>query len=223
MTPAPLSPHVSVDLVTVAANPLMRAAASLLLLLGRLRASLSRAGAGQLMDQVAQAIQQFEIDARAGGAPAEQVETAKYALAATADDIVQNLPSEDRHVWTQYSMLVRFFGERTGGVKFFQELDRAKQNPAVNLGLLELMHACLSLGFEGVYRAAGGPGALQGIRRDLYETIRRAAPKTIEDLRRIGAGRRSRWRAAGSRCRSGRSRRRPARCCSASISCCATC
>ena len=65
MTPAPISPHVSVDLVTVASSPLMRASASLLLLLGRLRASLARAGAGQLMDQVAQAIQQFEIDARA--------------------------------------------------------------------------------------------------------------------------------------------------------------
>ena len=140
----------------------MRAAASLLLLLGRLRASLSRAGAGQLMDQVAQAIQQFEVDARAAGAPADQVETAKYALAATADDIVQNLPSEDSRVWTQYSMLVRFFNERMGGVRFFQELDRAKQNPAVNLGLLEVMHACLSLGFEGVYRATGGPGRTAG-------------------------------------------------------------
>ena len=183
MTPAPTSPHVSVDLVAaVASNPLMRASASLLLLLGRLRASLSRAGAGPLMDQVAQAIQQFETDARAGGAPADQVQTAKYALAATADDIVQNLPGDDRGVWTQYSMLVRFFSERTGGVKFFQELDKAKQNPAVNLNLLELMHACLCLGFEGVYRASGGAGALQGLRRDLYETIRRATPKTIEDL-----------------------------------------
>src|ERR1700736_2007634 len=185
MTPAPVSPHVSVDLVTIAANPLMRAAASLLLLLGRLRASLSRAGSGQLMDQVAQSIVQFEVDARAAGVPPEQVNTAKYALAATADDIVQNLPTDDRHLWTKYSMLVRFFSERTGGVKFFQELDRAKQNPAVNLGLLEVMHACLCLGFEGVYRASssgGGAGALQGIRRDLYETIRRAQPKTIEDL-----------------------------------------
>ena len=182
MTPAPPAPHISVDVVTVAASPLMRAAASLLLLLGRLRASLARAGAGQLMDQVAQAIQQFEVDARAAGAPGDQIEAAKYALAATADDIVQNLPSEDSRVWTQYSMLVRFFNERMGGVRFFQELDRAKQNPAVNLGLLEVMHACLSLGFEGVYRATGGPGELQTIRRDLYETIRRAQPKTIEDL-----------------------------------------
>ena len=182
MTPPPASPHLAADVVSVDASPLMRAAASLLLLLGRLRASLARAGATQLMDQVAQAIQQFEVDARAGGAPADQVETAKYALAACADDIVQNLPTEDSRIWTQYSMLVRFFNERMGGVRFFQESDRAKQNPAVNLGLLEVMHACLSLGFEGVYRASGGPGALQGIRRDLYETIRRAQPKTIEDL-----------------------------------------
>jgi type VI secretion system protein ImpK len=182
MTPSPAAPHISVDLVTVAASPLMRAAASLLLLLGRLRASLARADASQLMDQVDQAIQQFEIDAKAGGAPPDQVETAKYALAATADDIVQNLPSDDKRVWTRYSMLVRFFSDRTGGVRFFQELDRAKQNPALNLGLLEVMHACLSLGFEGVYRATGAPGALQGIRRDLYETMRRAQPKTIEDL-----------------------------------------
>jgi type VI secretion system protein ImpK len=185
MTPAPVSPHISVDLVPIAANPLMRSAASLLLLLGRLRASLSRAGSGQLMDQVAQSIVQFEVDARAAGVPTEQIKPAKYALAATADDIVQNLPTDDRHLWTKYSMLVRFFSERTGGVKFFQELDRAKQNPAANLGLLEIMHACLSLGFEGVYRASssgGGAGALQGIRRDLYETIRRVQPKTIEDL-----------------------------------------
>ena len=182
MTPAPVMPHVSADLVSVAADPTMRAASSLLLLLGRLRASLSHARAGQLMDQVAQSIQRFEIDARAGGAPDEQVQAAKYALAATADDIVQNLPGDGGGVWTQYSMLVRFFSERTGGVKFFQELDRAKLHPTVNRGLLELMHACLSLGFEGVYRASGGAGALQGVRRDLYETIRRAAPRENDEL-----------------------------------------
>lgn len=183
IVPVPASPHIPVDIVSVAANPLMRAASSLLLLLGRLRASLSRAGSGELMDQVAQAISQFEADARAAGIPNERIAAAKYALAATADDIVQNLPTDDRHLWTKYSMLVRFFGERTGGVRFFQELDRAKQNPALNLDLLEVMHACLCLGFEGVYRSsAGGVGTLQGIRRDIYETIRRVQSKEVEDL-----------------------------------------
>ena len=63
MIPLPVSPHVAVDMVTIASDPIMRAATALMLLLGRLRASLSRGPAGQLMDQVAQAIQKFEIDA----------------------------------------------------------------------------------------------------------------------------------------------------------------
>jgi type VI secretion system protein ImpK len=181
-TPAAWAPHASTGLVTLAANPLMRASASLLLLLGRLRASLARAGPNQLMDHVAQALQQFEVDARAANAPADQIETAKYALAACADDIVQNLPNEDGHVWAQHSMLARFFNERAGSARFFKELERAKQNPALNLGVLEVMHACLSLGFEGVYRAAGHRGSLQAIQRDLYETIKRTQPKAMEDL-----------------------------------------
>ena len=77
------------------------------------------------MEQVADAIKFFEKDIRAAGVSAEhQANIAKYVLCATADDIVQNIPTEDRHVWTQYSMLSRFFGERVGGVRFFEELDQ---------------------------------------------------------------------------------------------------
>ena len=117
-------------------------------------------------------------------------------------------------------MLVRFFSERTGGVKFFQELDRAKQNPAVNLGLLEVMHACLSLGFEGVYRASGGAG--RACRASAATSTRRSAarsPRRSRICRRIGAARTSRLSPTASTCRSGRSRRSPASFCSASISC----
>ncbi|OYW61258.1 MAG: hypothetical protein B7Z40_18770 [Bosea sp. 12-68-7] len=108
------------------------------------------------------------------GASAEQTRTAKYILCAAADDIVQNIPGEDRHVWTQYSMLSKFFGERVGGVRFFEELDRAKADPSVNYDLLELMHACLALGFQGIHRtSAGGAANLQMIQRNLFETLRR--------------------------------------------------
>ena len=47
-----------------------------------------------------------------------------------ADDIVQNIPAEDRHVLEpQYSMLASFFGERIGGVRFFDIVERAKTGP----------------------------------------------------------------------------------------------
>lgn len=176
--PPPSGPPVGLpkreQMITPNANPLLKAAGPLLLLLGRLRASLSSASATQLIGQVGDSIEAFEHEVRATGSSAEQARVAKYVLCATADDIVQNIPGEDRHVWTQYSMLSRFFGERVGGVRFFEELDKAKADPSVNYNLLELMHACLALGFEGIHRtSSGGAANLQMIQRNLFETLRR--------------------------------------------------
>jgi len=164
-------------------NPIMRAAGPLLLLLGRLRVALMRASFAALMEQVADAIKFFEKDIRNAGIPEDQANTAKYVLCATADDIVQNIPTEDRHVWTQYSMLSRFFGERVGGVRFFEILDRAKADPLTNYPLLELQHACLALGFQGLHRTTpNGQAQLGQIQREVYEILRRVKPKVIRDL-----------------------------------------
>jgi type VI secretion system protein ImpK len=171
------------ELVAPNENPILRSAGPLLLLLGRLRVALARASFASLMEQVAEAIKFFEKDIRSAGISEAQANTAKYLICATADDIVQNIPTEDRHVWTQYSMLSRFFGERIGGVRFFDELTRLKQDPLVNYGVLELQHTCLALGFQGIHRtSAGGVAALQQIQRDLYETLRRVRPKVYREL-----------------------------------------
>jgi type VI secretion system protein ImpK len=163
------------------ANPLLRSAAPLMLLLGRLRVQLSTASFSNLMEQVASSIEDLEKDARAAGVPAEQVRAAKYLVCATADDIVQNIPTDERRIWAQYSMLSRFFGERVGGVRFFEELDRAKADPIGNYPLLELIHACLGIGFQGIHRTSGGGAAtLQQIQRDLYELLRRTRPASRE-------------------------------------------
>jgi type VI secretion system protein ImpK len=171
------------DLVAPNSNPIMRAAGPLLVLLGRLRVALLRASFASLMEQVAAAIKFFETDIRSAGISEQQANSAKYVLCATADDIVQHIPTEDRHVWTQYSMLSRFFGERVGGVRFFEILEHAKSDPLINYPLLELQHASLALGFQGVHRTSGsGLSALQKIQRDLYELLRRVKPKVIRDL-----------------------------------------
>ena len=171
------------DLVAPNANPIMRAAGPLLQLLGRLRVALLRASFAGLMEQVAEAIKFFEKDIRSAGISEQQATSAKYILCATADDIVQHIPTEERHVWAQYSMLSRFFGERTGGVRFFEMLNQAKLDPLINYPVLELHHACLALGFQGVYRTQGGGlASLQQIQRDLYETLRRVRPKVARDL-----------------------------------------
>jgi type VI secretion system protein ImpK len=80
-------------------------------------------------------------------------------------------------------MLSRFFGERVGGVRFFEILNHHKLDPLVNYPLLELQHACLALGFSGMHRSSpNGIATLQQIQRDLYETLRRVRPKVMRDL-----------------------------------------
>lgn len=166
-----------------ASNPITAAAAPLLILLGRLRLLIVDMQAVPLMNHVAQAIRDFEKKVTEAGVPAEDVKIAKYALCGTADDIVQNLPGTDRGVWMQYSMLAQFFNVRTSGVGFFQALKEILANPAPRYDLLELMHACLSLGFEGQYRgSAGGDAELQRVRRDVYTTLRQLKTRNDDDI-----------------------------------------
>ena len=164
-------------------NPITQAAAPLLILLGRLRQMIVETDAVPLMQHVARSIQDFEKTVLAAGVPEDQATIAKYALCATADDIVQNLPDTQKHVWLQYSMLAQFFGVRTSGTGFFDKVRQLSSNPTVYYNLLELIHACLSLGFEGQYRSTrGGDIELQRVRRDVFTTLRAVRPVAAADI-----------------------------------------
>ena len=164
-------------------NILIAAASNLLILLGRLRTGLVDMQAAPLMEHVTREIDLYERNVLQAGVHPGDASDAKYALAATADDIVQNLPGSDRGTWLQYSMVARFFGERESGVGFFRKMDQAMQAPGQRFNLLELMLACLSLGFEGQYRTArNGPVELARIRTAIYETLRRVRPRPDDDI-----------------------------------------
>lgn len=164
-------------------NPLVAAAANLLILLGRLRTGMVEMQSAPLLEHVAREIDAFESNALEAGVPADDVTDAKYALAATADDIVQNLPGADRGMWLEYSMGARFFGERNAGVGFFQRMDRAMKAPGQKFHLLDLFLVCLSLGFEGQYRAMpNGPNELARIRKAIYETLRKVVKRPDDDI-----------------------------------------
>lgn len=164
-------------------NPLVAAAANLLILFGRLRTGLVEMQAAPLMDHVTREIDAFERNAVASGVDPHEALVAKYALCGTADDIVQNLPGADRGMWIQYSMVARFFQKRDSGVGFFQEAEKAMQAPGQRYNLLELMLVCLNLGFEGQYRTLpNGSSDLARIRNAIYETLRRVQPRPDEDI-----------------------------------------
>lgn len=164
-------------------SPMLAAAANLLILFGRLRTQMVDMQAVPLMEYVTREIEGFEENCLKAGIDAHETQVAKYLLCGTADDIVQNIPGTDRHLWIQYSMVARFFNRRTSGVGFFQEVEKALQAPAQRFQLLELALTCLSLGFEGQYRSApNGAVELARIRSLVYDSLRRVQGRPDEDI-----------------------------------------
>lgn len=158
-------------------NPLLQAAAPLLLLLGRLRTSLLRATDSSLVPQIATAIETCERELAAAEVDPEEARIAKFVLCVTADEVLANMPRGEQDVAQRSGLLTRFFGESDGSRKFLDALDEARENPKARYDLLELFHACLVLCFQGGNATLlGGSATLQDLRQDLHERLQQARP-----------------------------------------------
>ncbi|WP_395667084.1 type VI secretion system protein TssL, long form [Methylocella sp.] len=129
------------------ANPMMQAAAPVLLLLGRLRAAQLRAQGRNPAPQIAAAIEEAERAMLAAGVAPQEATAAKYALCASADEVLAHLPEEEIGGVRKASLATRFFGESDGAPRLYDEIARAKADPSAHYGLIELLHACLALAF----------------------------------------------------------------------------
>ncbi|WP_348631750.1 type VI secretion system protein TssL, long form [Mesorhizobium sp. M1D.F.Ca.ET.234.01.1.1] len=166
-----------------AANPILAAAAPLLMLFGQLRLMPVERQAVPLAEHVAEAIEMFDREMAKAGIAEEDGRIAKFALCETADDLVGNLPWPKDDAWSGHSLVARFFHTRPTGAGFYEALNKILGRPEGHHDLLELMHACLSLGFEGQYRGrAGERDNLERVRRDVYDTIRYFRPRPEDDI-----------------------------------------
>jgi len=154
-------------------DPLVAAAGPLLLMAGRLRHTTDAADTAGLRRQLVADVRQFEEQARSAGVAAEQVAAARYALCATLDEAILSTPWGARGEWGTQPLLSIFHRETWGGEKFFQLLERTKSDPRQYAGLLEVLYACLSLGFAGKY-ALDPKGALQrdNLQHEVFERLR---------------------------------------------------
>jgi type VI secretion system protein ImpK len=134
-------------------NKLTAAAAPLLSLLSSVRSGRAAMELPRLHGMVVDAITAFKEAIRASYSEETQ-RRATYALSATADDIVLNLPGHEKDVaeWARRSIVVRFFGENIGGDRFWHLLDQMTAEPRSYQDVLELYHTCMACGFEGRYR-----------------------------------------------------------------------
>ena len=164
-------------------NPLVAAANPLLNIVPQLRATLDHPDSSGLRDYLVQNIQAFETRAKAAGVAAQNVIAARYILCTMLDETAASTPWGGSGIWAKQSLLVTFHNESWGGEKFFQLLSKLAENPAANRDVLELMYACLALGFEGRYRVLdNGAGQLELLRERLAEILRKTSGEYEREL-----------------------------------------
>jgi type VI secretion system protein ImpK len=162
-------------------NPLVAAANPLLSLVPQFRQAAHPDPIG-LRGILAQAIQEFEQRARAGGANNDHVIAARYALCTFLDEAAASTPWGER-IWAQNSLLVQFHNEAWGGEKFFQLLGKVAEQPDAHRPLLELFYLILSLGFEGRYRVIqNGAAQLEQVRERLYGMLAQSRGEPDREL-----------------------------------------
>lgn len=135
-----------------ARNPIMPIAARLLTLAAAVQAERQVADPQGLLRTATAEAKAYEKSLNELGLSTEDNARARYAVLATLDDIVQNLPGGATSDWARQSLVVQSFGQAFGGDQFWTILDNMLARPAAYRDLLELYQACLAVGFQGRYR-----------------------------------------------------------------------
>jgi type VI secretion system protein ImpK len=106
-------------------------------------------------DHMTRFLGDVDRNAKALGAPADDVTAAKYAFCAAVDEIILRSDYEIREAWETRPLQLRLFGDQLAGEHFFQRLEDLRAKGAVHLQALEVFHDCLLLGFEGRFALDG--------------------------------------------------------------------
>ncbi len=155
------------------ARALHAAAQPLVLLATRLRHRVP-ADPAATRRALVEAVDRFERELAAADWEPRGVAAASYLLCTWLDEVVAGTP------WGGpggAALLERFHGETEGGERVLRLLARLAERPQENAALLELFHACLSLGLAGAWRGqAAAASALDPLRARVFGVLPARAP-----------------------------------------------
>jgi type VI secretion system protein ImpK len=154
-------------------NRLIDAATPLLGLVIRVRRLADFHGVERLYQQVVDEVAAIDRELVEQGYERPTVVAYRYVLCAFIDEAVLGTDWGAHSIWSQHSLLSRFHNETWGGEKVFAITSRMEQEPERYRDMLEFIHLCLCLGFEGRYKVMdNGRDEYEQIIRGLHEQIR---------------------------------------------------
>ncbi|MDC0662903.1 type IVB secretion system protein IcmH/DotU [Marinobacter sp. SS21] len=161
-------------------NRLIDAANPLLGLVIRVRRLAAFQQVAALYQQVVEEIAELDRTLLEQGYERPVLVAYRYVLCAFIDEAVLGTDWGAHSVWSQQSLLSRFHNETWGGEKVFAILSRMEREPERYRDMLELIHLCLCLGFEGRYKVmANGREEYEQIIRGLQERLLSEAGESV--------------------------------------------
>jgi type VI secretion system protein ImpK len=153
-----------------AGNVLLREAAPLFAAIRQLRRAPPPASIDRMRDALREQLRVYEAELHHCGVPQKKIEDAKYVLCALIDEVIGETPWGQTAAWNTQPLSK----DRNCGVNFFRvKLHEASSSPASNVDLLEVMFACLAMGFRGRFALMqGGEGELSEIKAGVESLIR---------------------------------------------------
>lgn len=152
-------------------NPLIEAAKPIFMLVGTMQQTISQLSTDGLIHKFSLLIEQFEENSEQYGAKHDAIQAAKYCLCTFVDEQAVRAGWADEN-WSKRSLLVSFYDETWGGERFFEMLDKLKQQPEKNHVLLEFIYLCLQFGYKGKYQVLNsGDLEIEKIKRDLVPLL----------------------------------------------------
>ncbi|MGI9500794.1 MAG: type IVB secretion system protein IcmH/DotU, partial [Geminicoccaceae bacterium] len=137
----------------------------------------------ELHAKVKAELERFVDSAAHTGASREDVQNGSYSLCALIDDVILNTPWGARSHWPSQRLAAEMHQEVDAGRGFYQKLDELQRAPDRHQGVLELMYACLAMGFEGIYRVDPPRGrTLAQIKEDIYRLLSRFGSQVDRSL-----------------------------------------
>ena len=135
-----------------AAAGLAELTADLLGFVLQLRKTKDPGAAESLRVKIDEQFRALEANARRENVPMEDVQSAKYALAAFIDETILTSAWPAKDEWAGRPLQLEYFNDFSAGEEFYNRIDaiRAGGNPR-KADLLEVYYACLALGFKGKY------------------------------------------------------------------------